>query len=95
MTTSREHLIRLVNEPDPLYYLLTHAEEIAWAIKEINPAQTRWEELKKRLDKYNAKIHCEDDGPCSGEFRAGFDRALGWVDGEIEKLASLPEVEES
>lgn len=46
----------------------------------------KWVMLKKRLDNYSAKIHSENDGPCTGEFRAGFDRALGWVDSEIEKL---------
>ena len=46
----------------------------------------KWFTLKERLDNYSAKIYCENDGPCTGEFRAGFDRALGWVDSEIEKL---------
>ena len=53
----------------------------------------RWNTLKQRLDNYNAKIHCENNGPCTGEFRAGFDRALDWVDSEIEKLVASPEVE--
>ncbi len=65
-------------------------EEYQQAIREVLAPtldyKKKWVTLKERLDNYNAKIHCENDGPCSGEFRAGFDRALGWVDSEIEKL---------
>ena len=46
----------------------------------------KWTLLKQRLETYSAKQYCEDDGPCSGEFRAGFDRALGWVDNEMAEL---------
>ena len=53
MTTCREHLIQLVNAPDPLYYLVTHEEEIAWAIKEID----RWEELKIQVEHLREQAH--------------------------------------
>jgi hypothetical protein len=65
-------------------------EEYQQAIREVLAPtlnyKNKWFILKECLDNYSAKIHCESDGPCSGEFRAGFDRALGWVDSEIEKL---------
>ena len=48
-----------------------------------NKAEEKWNTLKQLVGNYSAKVHCDADGPCSGEFKAGFDRALGWVDHKI------------
>jgi hypothetical protein len=65
-------------------------EEYQKAIREVLAPtldyKKKWVMLKERIDNFNAKIQCESYGPCTGEFRAGFDRALGWVDSVIEKL---------
>ena len=56
------------------------------AIKEIIRLEGRWSMLKQLVGDYSAKVYCEDDGPCTGEFKAGFDRALGWVEARMEEL---------
>jgi hypothetical protein len=47
MHTCRYHLHNLVNEADPLYYLLTHDAEIRLSLD--YSVESRWRELKKQL----------------------------------------------
>lgn len=49
-------------------------------------AKEKWGILSNLIENYSARIHCEADGPCTREFKAGFDRALGWVDLKIYYL---------
>ena len=48
--------------------------------------EDRWNILKQLVGDYSAKVHCDVDGLCSGEFKAGFDRALGWVEARMAEL---------
>ena len=52
-------------------------------------AEEKWKYLKNRVGNYSAKVHCDVYGPCTGEFKSGFDEALGWVDKEIYLLEEL------
>jgi hypothetical protein len=52
-------------------------------------AKEKWGILKNVVGNYSAKVYCDAKGPCTGEFKAGFDRALGWVDHKIYFLETM------
>ena len=52
MKTCREIVQDLWAESDPIDYLLTHSEEMRWAMRNERTLEERWEELKRRLVEY-------------------------------------------